>query len=1083
MQQPPDEIKELYDRVTDLRNKQHYDEALSLLNNALKSAQSDTARIWIFNSLAHIYNDQKLYDKAIDQCKIALKTSPSSAIVWSNLGTAYGLNENHDEAIMAFRKSLKLDPSSAKTWSNLGVAYGLNENHDEAIMAFRKSLELDPSNAKTWSKLGVAYKDNKNHDEAIKAFRKSLELDPSNAKTWSNLGVAYGLNENHDEAIMAFRKSLELDPSDATVWSNLGIAYEKNKNHDEAIKAFRKSLELDPSSAKTWSNLGIAYGKNKNHDEAIKAFRKSLELDPSDATVWPNLGIAYGENKNHDEAIKAFQKSLELDPSDATVWSNLGIAYGKNKNHDEAIMVFQKSLELDPSDATVWSNLGIAYRENKNHDEAIKAFRKSLELDSSNAKTWSKLGVAYKDNKNHAEAIKAFRKSLELDPSSAKNWSNLGIAYRENKNHNEAIKAFRKSLELDPSSAKNWSNLGIAYRENKNHNEAIKAFRKSLELDPSSAKAWSNLGVVYEENKNHDEAIKALQKSLELDPSDATSWSNLGVVYDNTKAFDEAVNSYRKSIDLDNLASIPWNGLGVIYSKQKLYGKAIEAYKKAINLNSSYAYPWGNLGHVYEEQRNYAEALKCYQTAISTDPNDHYFISQLKQFIAKTQKIIASEMQLTKNDSPEAGILQETKQIVEDAEKNKLSFLQFIEENRRQPESSPCSLEVLRKWNSFTPIVTPHNNDSLGGGYLLRVGGKGIVIDPGFDFIKNYKEQGHFFAEMDLILLSHAHNDHIADLESILSLLYKYNDNIKHSEDKLNESTIKMQIAKRKNVALSKVLKAEIEEEFERSGRKKVLKLYLSQSVYDHCNSIIRSNANACDYEIAPEGHLYKLGVATLKALAAKHANLCDMTTSRGFCLDFSHHQFIYTGDTGWDKSIETQYRKLAKANKIKPIVLLAHIGGVKENEIDYLSRSSKDDYSAFYPNHLGRLGLCKLVSVLNPRICIISEFGEELLGHRVELAKLYHAKYPDTIFLAADIGLKYDIENNQVRGIQSIDKEKRELVYGYSPPEKIEAYENEATCTIYYYDNKINREHVVEAVCYNYKIRQQPIGSISTSK
>lgn len=85
--------------------------------------------------------------------------------------------------------------------------------------------------------------------------------------------------------------------------------------------------------------------------------------------------------------------------------------------------------------------------------------------------------------------------------------------------------------------------------------------------------------------------------------------------------------------------------------------------------------------------------------------------------------------------------------------------------------------QVLRRWNSYTPII----NSRRGGGYFLRVDGVGIVIDPGFNFIKNYRESGNYFRDIDIVLISHAHDDHTADMESILNLQYRFNKQLKNT--------------------------------------------------------------------------------------------------------------------------------------------------------------------------------------------------------------------------------------------------------------------------------------------------------------
>ncbi|GAI18381.1 unnamed protein product, partial [marine sediment metagenome] len=81
----------------------------------------------------------------------------------------------------------------------------------------------------------------------------------------------------------------------------------------------------------------------------------------------------------------------------------------------------------------------------------------------------------------------------------------------------------------------------------------------------------------------------------------------------------------------------------------------------------------------------------------------------------------------------------------------------------------------LQRWNSSSPA----KGYSVGGGYLLYHIDKdsevdmGIAIDPGFDFVRNLFHSGFSLNDIDIVLISHAHLDHIRDFESIVTLLFE----------------------------------------------------------------------------------------------------------------------------------------------------------------------------------------------------------------------------------------------------------------------------------------------------------------------
>jgi ribonuclease BN (tRNA processing enzyme) len=79
----------------------------------------------------------------------------------------------------------------------------------------------------------------------------------------------------------------------------------------------------------------------------------------------------------------------------------------------------------------------------------------------------------------------------------------------------------------------------------------------------------------------------------------------------------------------------------------------------------------------------------------------------------------------------------------------------------------------LQRWNSSSPA----QGRSIGGGYLLYHTDKdgtvdlGIAIDPGFDFVRNLFHEGFGISDIDIVLISHSHVDHVRDFESIVQLL------------------------------------------------------------------------------------------------------------------------------------------------------------------------------------------------------------------------------------------------------------------------------------------------------------------------
>ncbi len=86
-------------------------------------------------------------------------------------------------------------------------------------------------------------------------------------------------------------------------------------------------------------------------------------------------------------------------------------------------------------------------------------------------------------------------------------------------------------------------------------------------------------------------------------------------------------------------------------------------------------------------------------------------------------------------------------------------------------------LICLKDFSSSIPIIRTAKSNHLtnGGGFYINISGIGIAIDPGIGFLKQFHNFGGSILDIDIVLISHSHLDHVVDLGEILSLNYDYN--------------------------------------------------------------------------------------------------------------------------------------------------------------------------------------------------------------------------------------------------------------------------------------------------------------------
>lgn len=85
----------------------------------------------------------------------------SSTNVWCNKNFDKGLaltnKHKYEEAIIAFQEVLKSDPTNASTYYNMGHCYFELKKYGHAIWTFEKTLQYDPKNANALKNLEVCH--------------------------------------------------------------------------------------------------------------------------------------------------------------------------------------------------------------------------------------------------------------------------------------------------------------------------------------------------------------------------------------------------------------------------------------------------------------------------------------------------------------------------------------------------------------------------------------------------------------------------------------------------------------------------------------------------------------------------------------------------------------------------------------------------------------------------------------------------------------------------------------------------------------------------------------------------------------
>jgi hypothetical protein len=321
---------------------------------------------------------------------------------------------------------------------------------------------------------------------------------------------------------------------------------------------------------------------------------------------------------------------------------------------------------------------------------------------------------------------------------------------------------------------------------------------------------------------------------------------------------------------------------------------------------------------------------------------------------------------------------------------NEKEFDSILYGRKEMPSEHLVELINLRRWNSFSPGLSRRYNETLGGGYLLRIRNgdenkcENIVIDPGYNFIQNLCGEDFHIEDIDTIIVTHSHLDHCSELLPIMDLIYQIN----KRNDKLKDGDPqKRKTPKKVNLCLSR-------------GAYNKFSTYITDWQKQLNDVIVIVNLAGLEWEVF-EG-------LTIEAKVTHHKDLGGMK-GIGLIIKITEREFEndeikvgFTSDTPWYENINEDFKECN--------LLCVHLGSIKYQEIGYTDdpynsddgdrKTSKksNEFKEFKKtfvksNHLLFFGTEDIVSYYNREkkdaLIIVGEFGEELkYGLRVDLCK-----------------------------------------------------------------------------------------------
>lgn len=580
----------------------------------------------------------------------------------------------------------------------------------------------------------------------------------------------------------------------------------------------------------------------------------------------------------------------------------------------------------------------------------------------------------------------------------------------------ESLDLIERAIPLDPKNTLLHFRRGTALLQLSRYEESMREFRKVRQTESLAILAGSNLAYAQYFTGDLIASLETLERTAGIVrklgfPPHPDVLNNKGVFYhelaqdiDDESKDEDAGWLYRKALEAKEKSAEPFYNYGLFcLRKFARTGK-------------------NQLKWLREAEGHFSEALKWFK--YYNDPAGQLGAAFMKALASAKRKSLSSNEQPLNGDETISQLalqrlLEDIDHFVREHQETRTIEEQnyFRRESQYEKKAPKGFLLVLNKWDVGTAPLPSMLAGNTGGGYFIKYGDKGIVIDPGVSFLQNLLSKGIAINDVNYIIVTHPHITHSRDLEPLLL--------------NLQDMQTKWHVPKKVDLLVTKEVLVKYSGCFQATTAIRNIELLRPKATFvlddmSQCKDApIRIETLEVDPQSIPKGEALHVGFilslpAERKSIELAYVN--DNPYSHAFVRQFEGHKI--------DILLLPMGRISFKELIAKQLTLLHDNHGFFLNELakiprdfvqtlgfknllefrDIVLAQSYEEEELLSRSHLGFWGAIRLIETVKPRIAILTDFKREIGKLRHTLAatanSFFQERELNTLCLTGDIGL-----------------------------------------------------------------------------
>ena len=286
--------------------------------------------------------------------------------------------QNYDLAIADYREFLRSRPSAAGAWSNLGAAWLAKGSLSLATDSFTRAARLQPANGDYAFNAALALVRLDKCDAADRFLVVSLQAPRHRTASLFMSGLCAFVAQEWSLARETLAAAEAGGCQTAETYYMLTIASRKSQSPNEARRAFDLLKSRFPNSSLFHELLGEALDEDSQSEEAQKELSMAIANSPYTPGLHAKLGLLMWKAHRLDDAAELFDQELAIDPRSYSAMHYLGDIAEQNSQLPQALIWYGRALQEQPKSGEAHFAAGRVLELEDRSEEALREFQASL---------------------------------------------------------------------------------------------------------------------------------------------------------------------------------------------------------------------------------------------------------------------------------------------------------------------------------------------------------------------------------------------------------------------------------------------------------------------------------------------------------------------------------------------------------------------------------------------------------------------------------------------------------------------------------------------------------------------------------